>query len=352
MKVGGLYARFSQSFSRSLLRPSASDRSQRATLVPGIGAGPEITASVRKVFEVAKAPIEFDQIDDFDFSNEGHRTALRKNHFILAGNTASQTSPSGEQPGLNRYLGLFGRILHAFSLTPINAKHLGVDIVVVRENLEGAFSGIEHEITPGVFAAVKVVTRQRALEIAELAFAQAALVGRKCVTAVHKANIMKVADGLYLEAVREVAQRYPFLTYKEVIVDNCLMQMAQRPQQFDVMLTLNLYGAIVGAVAAGLVGGAGVAPAMSVGPEHMLFDGGCRSIGRSVAGRNCANPTALILAGADMLRVMRFGLVAERVEKAVREVYTQGKHLTPDVGGKATTSEFTSAVCELLNDKS
>lgn len=332
---------------QSLLQPSAG-RPHRATLIPGRFIGPELTGAVQKVLEAAEAPVEFDVLEDFDFANEAQRQALRKNRFILAGNTASRSGVGFEHTELYRFLGLYGRIVQARMLPGAPTRHPDLDVVVVRENLEGAYAGTEHEITAGVFESVKVVTRARSLEIAELAFAQAFLAGRKRVTVVHKANIMKVADGLFLEATREVAKRYPTLAYAEIIIDNCTMQLVQRPQQFDVMLTMNLYGGIISSIVSALVGGPGVTPAVSVGAEFLLFEQGCRHAGRDISGRDAANPTGLLFAAADMLRAMQSPVAAERVAAALRAVYAAGKHLPHDVGGRAGTAEFVQAVCDQL----
>lgn len=228
----------------------------------------------------------------------------------------------------------------------VNSRHQNIDMVIIRENLEGEYSGIEHEVYPGVFESLKVVTREKAMRVAKFAFEHAVLTGRKKVTCVHKANIMKMVDGLFLECAREVSVQYPNIQFEEMIVDNTCMQMVKRPQQFDVMLMPNLYGSIIGALGAGLVGGAGVVAGSSFGPKFSMFGPGIRKSGVHIAGKNLANPTGIMLATNNLLKncgLRRFGNL---IRDSVLNVYEEGKYLTPDVGGKSTTQDFTARVCE------
>jgi isocitrate dehydrogenase (NAD+) len=316
------------------------------TLLPGAFIGPEITDAVRKVFQAAKVPVHFDIIEEFDFKKSDHKMALKKNKCLLMGNTGRKNSMTLEHTEFYRYLDLHARVVHAYNFPGINTRHKDVDIVVIRENLEGEFSGVEHEVVPGVFESIKICTKENSLRIATYAFEYAFLSGRKRVTAVHKANIMKLVDGLFLEATREVAQRFPSILYDEIIIDNCAMQLASKPQQFDVMVMPNLYGSIVSSICAGLVGGAGIVPGASIGIEHMLFDQACRNSGFDIAGRNVANPTALLLSSVNMLKSLHLTRFADLIHNALVNVYEEKKVLTQDVGGAAKTHEFTARLCD------
>lgn len=223
-------------------------------------------------------------------------------------------------------------------------KH--IDIVIIRENLEGEYSGIEHEVYPGVFESLKVVTKEKTQRVAQYAFESAFLNGRKKVTVIHKANIMKMVDGLFLDCCREEAKKFPLIEYEEMIVDNASMQIVKNPEYFDVLLAPNLYGSILASACAGLVGGAGVAAGAAFGKDFMFFEPGARKTGMKIAGRDIVNPTSMILASINMLRsigVPRFG---DLIYQGLLNVYTEGKYLTVDVGGKASTTEFTNRLIE------
>lgn len=319
---------------------------RNVTLIPGIAIGPEITNSVLQIFKAANVPITFDIINDFDFKKQTHREALKKNRYLLIGNTGSKDSPVLEHLEFYKFLNLYARVVHLYNLPNVTTRHKNVDIVVVRENLEGEFSGVEHEVVPGVFESLKIVTKENSKRIAEYAFEHAVLTGRKKVTAVHKANIMKLADGVFLEATREVAQNYPSIKYDEIIIDNCAMQLVSKPQQFDIMVMPNLYGSIVSSIGAGLIGGAGVSAGASIGNEFLLFDQGLRNSGMDISGKNIANPTALILSSVNMLKSMYLPRFADIIHTALFNVYEEAKYLTPDVGGQSSSSDFTKRLCE------
>ena len=316
------------------------------TLLPGIAIGPEIIDSVLQVFKTANVPVSFDILSDFDFRNESHRDALKKNRYLLIGNTGSKDSPVLEHLEFYKFLNLYARVVHIYNLPNVPTRHKDVDIVVIRENLEGEFSGVEHEVVPGVFESLKIITKEKSKQIAEYAFEHAVLTGRKKVSAVHKANIMKLADGVFLEATREVAKNYPSIKYEEIIIDNCAMQLVSKPQQFDIMVMPNLYGSIVSSIGAGLIGGAGVCAGASIGDEYLLFDQGLRNSGMDIAGKNIANPTALIVSSVNMLKSMYLPRFADLIHNALFNVYDEAKYLTSDVGGKCSTSDFTSRLCE------
>jgi isocitrate dehydrogenase (NAD+) len=219
-----------------------------------------------------------------------------------------------------------------------------VDLVIVRENTEDLYSGLEHEVVPGVVESLKIITEQASTRVARFAFEHARRHGRKRVTAVHKANIMKLGDGLFLECVRRVAAEYPDIACDDRIVDAACMHLVMNPSQFDVLLLPNLYGDIVSDLCAGLVGGLGVVPAANLGREIGVFEA-VHGSAPDIAGKNAANPTALLLSSVLMLRHLDEGTVAGRIERALAAVLGAGRIRTRDLGGTATTSEYTDAIC-------
>lgn len=300
-----------------------------------------------KVIEAAKVPIEFDTIENFCFDNQQHRDLLRKNQCIVVGNIGEEKSRYIENTKLYKYLDLYVNVVHLKKLPNVVTRHKQpIDIVIVRENLEGEYSGIEHEVYPGVFESLKIITKEKTQRLARYAFENAFLNGRKKITVVHKANIMKMVDGLFLECCREEAKRFPQIQYEEMIVDNTSMQLVKSPEQFDVMLTPNLYGSIITSACAGLIGGAGVTAGASFGKEHMFFEPGTRKSGISLAGKDLANPTPMLLTSVNMLRQMGLPRFGDLIQQAIRNVYAEGKVLTQDVGGKATNTQFTDRVIQ------
>lgn len=231
-------------------------------------------------------------------------------------------------------------------LPNIKTRHKNIDIIIVRENLEGEYSGIEHEVYPGVFESLKVITRDKAMRCANFAFDYALKAGRKKVTCVHKANIMKMVDGLFLNCAIETSKRFPTIQFDEMIVDNTCMQLVKNPSKFDVMLMPNLYGSITSALCAGLVGGAGVVAGSSFGPKYMMFEPGTRKSGHDIAGKGIANPTGILLATCNMLKNCGLRHFSNNLREAIYSVYQEGKYLTPDVGGTAKTVDFTDRVVE------
>lgn len=334
-------------FLHNPLTPTA----QHVTVIPGHHIGPELTDSVMKVFDIAGVPIFFDVINNFDFDSEEHRRQLKKNQFILLGNLGKKGSRYVEHLDFYKYLDLFARVTHIYNLPNVKSHQKDVNIIVFRENLESEYSGVEHEVVDGVFESLKIVTKENSLKIAEYAFQYAFFTGRKKVTAVHKANIMKLADGMFLQATREVAKKYPTLKYEEMIIDNCSMQMVKTPQQFDVMVMPNLYGSIVTSIGAGLVGGPAYTPGVSVGADYMLFDQACRNSGMDITGFDLANPTALILSASEMLKSMHLTRYAELIVNSVWNVYKEGDHFT-DSENKTHTTQFIDRLCsEILTLK-
>ena len=222
-----------------------------------------------------------------------------------------------------------------------------VDLIIFRENTEDLYSGLEHEVVEDVVTSLKVITRRASIRIARYAFQYARRLGRKKITAIHKANIMKQSDGLFLKCCREVASEYEEISYNELIVDNTAMQLVMRPEQFDVLLMPNLYGDIISDLAAGLVGGLGIVPGANMGDEHAVFEA-VHGSAPDIAGKGIANPTALLQSGVLMLLHLGEHAAADRIRAATEAVYAEGKHLTGDVGGTATTREFTDAIIERL----
>lgn len=262
------------------------------------------------------------------------------------GLTAQERQSHHDFSAFYKHLDLYVKVIHVhnFPKTPSNYK--GVDFVVVRGGLEGEYSGIEHEVYPGVFESIKCITYNESLRVAEYAFEHAFCTGRNKVTCVHKANIMKLADGLFLKACREAAKRYPSIEYEEMIVDNTSMQLIKNPEAMDVMVMPNLYGSIITGIGAGLVGGPGILAGANFGPEYSLFEPGTRSSGWKIAGKGVANPTGLLFASVNMLRALGLPRFGDLISEGIYNVYREGKVRPIDVGGVAGTKEFTNRVIE------
>ncbi|VAI46555.1 unnamed protein product [Triticum turgidum subsp. durum] len=323
------------------------------TLIPGDGIGPLVTGAVRQVMEAMHAPVCFETYEvhgDMPSVPPEVIESIRRNKVCLKGGLA--TPVGGGVSSLNlqlrKELDLYASLVNCFNLPGLPTRHDNVDIAVIRENTEGEYSGLEHEVVPGVVESLKFCSER----IAKYAFEYAYLNNRKKVTAVHKANIMKLADGLFLESCREVATKYPGIQYSEIIVDNCCMQLVAKPEQFDVMVTPNLYGNLVSNVAAGIAGGTGVMPGGNVGQDHAIFEQGASAgnVGNDkIVQQKKANPVALFLSSAMMLRHLQFPSFADRLESAVKSVIAEGKYRTRDLGGTSTTQEVTDAVIAKLD---
>ncbi|XP_038720416.1 isocitrate dehydrogenase [NAD] regulatory subunit 1, mitochondrial-like isoform X2 [Tripterygium wilfordii] len=333
--------------------PRPGDGAPRAvTLIPGDGIGPLVTGAVEQVMEAMHAPVYFER---YEVHGDMKRVppevieSIQKNKVCLKGGLA--TPMGGGVSSLNvqlrKELDLYASLVNCFNLPGLPTRHENVDIVVIRENTEGEYAGLEHEVVPGVVESLKFCSER----IAKYAFEYAYLNNRKTVTAVHKANIMKLADGLFLESCREVATKYPGIKYNEIIVDNCCMQLVSKPEQFDVMVTPNLYGNLVANTAAGIAGGTGVMPGGNVGADHAVFEQGASSgnVGNEkILVQKKANPVALFLSSAMMLRHLQFPSFADRLETAVKRVISEGKYMTKDLGGISTTQEVVDAVIAAL----
>lgn len=328
------------------------------TMIPGDGVGPELCESVKMVFAAAGVPVEWNEIAISDIGSYGSKhslldvaDSLKKTGVAIKGALTTPTSINSQDIlSLNQKmkieLDLFANVVHCKSFAGFKTRHNNIDVIIVREQTEGEYTSLEHETVPGVVEMIKVITRKKSERIAKFAFDYATMHGRKKVTAIHKANIMKLADGMFLNTCEEVSKLYPKIQFQGMIVDNACMQMVSNPQQFDVLVVPNLYGNIIGNVAAGLVGGAGVVPGKSIGSQFAIFEPGARHTYAQMAGRNVANPTAMLLSGADMLDHINLKVHARTVRSAVERTISTGKCLTMDMGGSASTSDFVQAVIE------
>ena len=247
---------------------------------------------------------------------------------------------------LRQELDIYASIVLIKNIPGYKTRHDNVDFCIIRENTEGEYSGLEHQSVPGVVESLKIITRAKSERIAKFAFSFAQANHRQKVTCIHKANIMKLADGLFRNTVLEVAKEFPTIESNDMIVDNASMQAVSRPQQFDVMVMPNLYGGILSNVGAALVGGPGIVPGCNMGREVAVFEPGCRHVGLDIKGKDQANPTAIILSGSMLLRHLGLDDHANRISKAVYDVISEGKSRTRDMGGSATTHEFTRAVLD------
>ncbi len=325
------------------------------TLIPGDGIGPEVAQATVRAVEATGVRIAWDCVElnakVIEQSNFGVPEAvfesLERTKTGLKGPTT--TPVGGGHVSLNvqlrKKLDLFAnfRPVRSFPGLKTRFSDVFIDLVIFRENTEDLYSGLEHEVITDVVTSLKVITRTASERIARCAFGWARRNGRKKVTAVHKANIMKLGDGLFLRCCREVAKDFPDIEYKELIVDNAAMQMVMRPETFDVLVMPNLYGDIVSDLAAGLVGGLGIVPGANLGTHHAVFEA-VHGSAPDIAGKNMANPTALMQSAALMLAHLGEESAGERLQAAVEWTYAEGRHLTPDVGGTGTTTTFTDTV--------
>ena len=322
--------------------------------------GQEVTTAVERVFEAAGANVAFKTPKDCNnmVTSDGKLNEEIKMMFCamgvaLKGPYFTTVDGLARNVEMRRELDLFANVVHAYNMPGVKTRHDGVDIVIIRENTEGEYSGLEHSAVPGVVESLKIITRDRSTRIAEYAFKFAEANGRRKVTAVHKANIMKSADGLFLQCCNEVARKYPHIQFESMIVDNTCMQMTSKPQQFDVMLLPNLYGNIVTNIATGIVGGPGLCPGVNIGKSGAVFEQGARHAAKDIAGLSVCNPTATILSGVLMLRYLKLESIADNIENAIRQIYAEQQVRTADVVGKldvkpVSTEEFTSRVIERL----
>ncbi len=330
---------------------------RKATLIRGDGIGPEVTGAALHILEAAGVTMEWEEVEAGiqvvpkygkplpDQAIE----SIRKNRVALKG---PLTTLIGEGfPSVNvelrKKLELYANLRPVRNVAGVKSRFENVDLVIIRENTEDLYSGLEHMVAPGVAQSLKIITREASQRVARFAFEYACSWGRKRVTAVHKANILKVSDGLFLENCREVSEEFSGITYEEIIVDNLSMQLVLNPERFDILLLTNMYGDIVSGLCAGLVGGLGLVAGANVGEKCAVFEA-VHGSAPDIAGKNLANPLALIFTSVLMLRHLGMIDQADRIERAVLAVTAEGVALTRDLGGKASTTEMTEAVVEKL----
>jgi isocitrate dehydrogenase (NAD+) len=324
------------------------------TLIPGDGIGPEVSAAVVRIFKAAGLDVDWERHDAgvaaFKRYNQSLPVAvldsIRRNKVALKG---PLTTPIAEgftsvNVGLRKALDLYANLRPVRNLPGVESRFANVDIIIVRENTEDLYAGLEHQIIPGVVESLKIITEKASTRIARFAFEYARANGRRTVTAIHKANIMKLSDGLFLESTRKVSHEFIDIAYDERIVDAVCMQLVMRPERFDVLVLPNLYGDIVSDLCAGLVGGLGVVPGANLGLDMAVFEA-VHGSAPDIADKNLANPTALLLSALMMLEHIGEADRAGRIRSALDRVLTAGVVRTHDLGGKASTTEFTDAVC-------
>jgi isocitrate dehydrogenase (NAD+) len=330
------------------------------TVIAGDGIGPEVTAAVLKILEAAKIDIAWDRrlAGQQAIAESGSPlpaellTSIRLNKVALKGPV---TTPVGEgftsvNVGLRKALDLYANLRPVKNLPHVPTRFEQVDLVIVRENTEDLYSGIEHEVVPGVVESLKIITERASTRIARFAFEYAERHRRRRITAVHKANIMKMADGLFIRSARAVAAEHPGTAYDEQIIDAACMNLVMKPETFDMLLLPNLYGDIVSDLCAGLVGGLGTVGAANLGADIAVFEA-VHGSAPDIAGKNLANPTALLRSALLMLDHIGETEAADRIEGALTEVLATPRARTRDLGGQATTTEFADAICRELERK-
>src|SRR6266498_559170 len=325
----------------------------RITLIPGDGIGPEVASAVVRIIEACGVAIEWEEqiagqqaLDKFGSTlPEELLESIKRNKVGLKGPI---TTPVGKgftsvNVGLRKALDLYANLRPVRALPNIPCRNPDLDLVVVRENTESLYSGLEHEVVPGVIESLKIITEKASTRIARFAFAYARNENRKKITVVHKANIMKLSDGLFLKCFEEVGRAFPEIEQQSMIVDNASMQLVMRPEQFDILLCENLYGDIVSDLCAGLIGGLGLVPGANIGEKGAVFEA-VHGSAPDIAGKGIANPTALLQSAILMLRHIEERAAADKVETAMLTVFAEGQVRTRDIGGTATTDEFADAI--------
>lgn len=327
------------------------------TLIPGDGIGPEVAYAVKEMVDSTGVKINWEvkEAGETAYQSCGNPLpdeliqSIKKNKIGLKGPV---TTPIGKgfrsiNVALRKELGLYANLRPVKSLPGIRTPFENVDLVVVRENTEDLYAGIERKIDDNRAEAIKIITREASQQIGFFAFSYAKEMGRKKVTAVHKANILKYSDGLFLDSIREVKKQFPDIEYEELIVDNVCMQLVQRPEKFDVMVLPNLYGDIVSDLCAGLVGGLGLVPGANLGNEYAVFEA-VHGSALDIAGKNMANPLALLQSAVLMLNYMKEFKAAQSIEKAIAYILAHPDRLTPDLGGQGTTTSVTKDICDYI----
>ncbi|KAK4761944.1 hypothetical protein SAY87_029828 [Trapa incisa] len=329
-----------------------------ATLFPGDEIGPEIAESVKQVFKAAEIPIKWEEHyigTEIDPRTQSCLTwesleSVRCNRVGLKGPMATPIGKGHRSLNLTmrKELNLYANVRPCYSLPGYKTRYDNVNLVTIRENTEGEYSGLEHQVVRGVVESLKIITRSASLRVAEYAFHYAKANGRERVSAIHKANIMQKTDGLFLECCREVAEKYPEIKYEEVIIDNCCMMLVKNPTLFDVLVMPNLYGDIISDLCAGLIRGLGLTPSCNIGEGGIALAEAVHGSAPDIAGKNMANPTALLLSSVMMLRHLNLNEKANQIQNAIIGTIADGKYRTADLGGSSSTTEFTNAICDNL----
>jgi isocitrate dehydrogenase (NAD+) len=330
----------------------------KITLLPGDGIGPEVTASVVTIIECAGVDVEWEKyfvgaeaVARFgDPLPQEVLDSILRNKVALKGpvTTPVGTGFASINVRLRKTLDLYANLRPVKTLPNIKSRYDDIDLIVVRENTESLYAGLEHEVVPGVVESIKIITEKASTRIAKFAFDYAVTHGRKRVTAVHKANIMKLSDGLFLKCHREMSKNYPNILADDRIVDNLCMQLVMNPNQFDVLLLENLYGDIVSDLTAGLVGGLGVVGGANIGINGAVFEA-VHGSAPDIAGQNKANPLALLQSAVMMLQHIGEMDAARRIHNAILKILESGpEHRTSDIGGTGHTSDFTTSICAAL----
>jgi len=330
----------------------------RITLIPGDGIGPEVTNAVTRILEATGVKFEWESYPAGAEAYEKYKEYLPKallesverNRVGLKGPVTTPVGGgfSSINVALRKHFELFCNFRPIRNLPGIPTRYPGVDLIIVRENTEGEYSGIEHEVVPGVVESLKIITEKASTRIARFAFEYARREKRKTIYAIHKANIMKMTDGLFLRCARNIAKEFPEITYGEHIVDNTCMQLVMNPYQYDVLLLENLYGDIISDLCAAFVGGLGLVPGANLGHTHAIFEA-VHGSAPDIAGKNIANPTAMLQSAILMLRHIGEREAAERLHEALESVYRRKEPLTRDVGGSASTTEFADAIIAAMS---
>lgn len=334
--------------------------SHKITLIPGDGTGPELTEAARRVIEATDVAIEWEVVEAGEKVIPQYGTPLpepvlesiRRNRVALKG---PLTTPVGHgfrsvNVALRKELNLFANVRPARTLPHLPSRYQQVDLIVVRENTEDLYAGVEHMVGEDAAESIKIITRKASERIVRFAFDLARRQGRRKVTAVHKANIMKCTDGLFLDTARRVAEEFPDIEFEDRIVDNMCMQLVQKPELYDVLVMPNLYGDIISDLCAGLVGGLGVAPGANIGTEVAVFEP-VHGSAPKYAGQNKVNPLATILSGVMMLEHLGEDQAAARIRRAIEQVLAEGRWLTYDLGGNAGTSQMADAIIAALRSQ-
>lgn len=333
---------------------------RKVTLIPGDGVGPEITQAMRRVVEATGVSIEWEVVqagvnvmDEYGTPLPEHvLESIRRNKVAIKGpiTTPVGTGFRSVNVALRKELDLYACLRPAFSLKGVKSKYEDIDLVVVRENTEDLYAGIERMVDDDTAESIKRITRRASERIAKFAFDYTLKEGRRKVTAVHKANIMKYSDGLFLECARKISEEYPQAEFEDRIVDNMCMQLVQKPEAYDILLCPNLYGDIISDLCAGLVGGLGIVPGANIGDEYAVFEP-VHGSAPKYAGQNKVNPTAIILSSVLMLRYIGEKEAANKIFNATAQVIKEGKTVTYDLGGTASTSEVADAIIQKITLK-